>query len=264
MKASPVPSTLPSAAAADGGEATNVHTRILRLALGIEDSRRYWEHVDVTVPPAARATQAFEQRWFGGKSLGRVRYLIASFQVRYDAFPQALDALTRWRSMDAASRQVICHWHLQLSDPIYRRFADDLLTQRRSLAAAKVDRAAVLRWMKAEYPDKWGEATYVQFASKLLSAALEAGLVGKRDPRALPLPKVTDQALAYLLYLLRQILFDGSLGRNPYLTSVGIDEDLLATRARSLPGVRVHRMLHLADFQWDYPDLATWAREVVA
>jgi len=246
------------------GEATEAHTRILRLALGVEESRRYWEHVDPAVPPPARATQAFEQRWFGAKSLERVRYLLACFQVRYDVFPQALAVLARWRSMDAASRQVICHWHLQLSDPIYRRFSDDLLDRRRALPGAKVDRAAVLRWMKAEYPDKWGDATYVQFASKLLSAGLEAGLVTKRDPRGLTCPKVTDLALAYLMYLLRPLRFEGSLSSNPYLRSVGIDADLLAVRARALPGLTVHRMLGLVEIEWAHADLASWAREVLS
>lgn len=38
---------------------------------------------------------------------------------------------------------------------------------------------------KTEFPDCWSEATAVQFASKLLSAASEAGLVSpKRNPRA--------------------------------------------------------------------------------
>jgi hypothetical protein len=118
--------------------------------------------------------------------------------------------------------------------------------------------------VKSEYPDKWGEATCVQFASKLLSAALEAGLVSKRDPRALLFPKVPDRALAYLLYMLRGTQIAGSLADNPYLRSVGIDEGLLSSRARSLPGVMVHRMQHLVDFQWTHPDLATWAREVLS
>lgn len=269
---SPVPDHMPSAgglstgppSAARPAEATEVHTRILRLALGIEDSRRYWEHVDPSVPPTARGTPAFEQRWFGAKSLERVRYLIASFQVRYDAFPEALSALCRWRTMDTASRQVICHWHLQLSDPIYRRFSDGLLNLRRVLPGAKVDRDVVLRWVKTEYPDRWAEATCVQFASKLLSAALEAGLVSKRDPRTLLVPKVPDRALAYVLYLLRGTTIEGSLTSNPYLRSVGIDEDLLATRARTLPGVTVHRMQHLVDFEWTHPDLSSWACEVLS
>jgi hypothetical protein len=60
----------------------------------------------------------------------------------------------------------------------------------------RVDRNVTLRWVKNAYPDRWSEATYVQFASKLLSAASEAGLISpKRDPRSLLFPKVTDTAL---------------------------------------------------------------------
>ncbi|MBN2192581.1 MAG: DUF1819 family protein [Polyangiaceae bacterium] len=245
-------------------EATVVHTRILRLALAVEESRYYWEHVDPTVPAGSRTTVVFEQRWFGAKSLERVRYLLASFVPRYDAFPAALEVLRQWRAMDLSTRQVICHWHLQLSDPIYRGFTGSYLLQRRELVQPRVDRDAVLRWLKAEYPDKWSDSTAVQFASKLLSAALEAGLVSKRDPRTLTFPKVTDEALAYLLYLLREVRFEGTLTQNPYLTSVGLDEDLLAQRARSLPGVTLRRMMGLVEFEWAHPDLVAWAKESVS
>ncbi len=61
------------------GEATTVHTCLLRLALGIEDSRSYWEHVDPHVSIRERAELAFEQRWFGSKSLERVRRLLSNF-----------------------------------------------------------------------------------------------------------------------------------------------------------------------------------------
>lgn len=161
--------------------------------------------------------------------------------------------------MDLASRQAVCHWHLQLSDPIYRRFTSECLVQRRVAREPKVDRNAVLRWVKSEYPNRWSEATCVQFASKLLSAALEAGLVSRRDPRTLSFPPIPNQTLAYLLYLLREVKFEGSLTSNPYLVSVGIDADTLAQRARSLPGVKLRRMMGLVEFDWAYPDLASWA-----
>src|SRR5688572_22810458 len=103
-------------------ECTEIHTRLLRLALAVADSRSYWENVDPLVPVAQRPQMAFEQRWFGAKSLERVRYLIATFAERYDAYAEALAVLRRWRAMEPATRQVICHWHLQLSDPIYRLF----------------------------------------------------------------------------------------------------------------------------------------------
>ncbi|HOU91093.1 MAG TPA: hypothetical protein PLU22_08615 [Polyangiaceae bacterium] len=262
-KAKPTRSTAPPAAPTGPAEATEVHTGLLRLALAGGESRTYWAHVDPTVPPVERAVLAFEQRWFGAKTLDRVRYLMAAFALRYDAFPAALAVLRRWDGMDLVTRHVLCHWHLQLSDPLYRRFTSELLIQRRALHSPKVDRAAVLRWVKAEYAGRWSDSTLVQFASKLLSAALEAGLVTRRDPRSLTYPKVPDVALAYLLYLLREVRIEGSLTENPYLLSVGLDQELLALRGRALPGVSVRRMMHLVEFDWAYPDLATWAREVV-
>ena len=242
-------------------EATAIHTSILRLTLALEESRSYWQHGDPSVSVPEKTKIAFEQRWFGGKSLHRVQYILRSFASRYDAFPAALNVLGKWRSMDLSTRQVLCHWHLQLSDPIYRKFTGEYLIQRRDLHDPKVDRAAVLRWVKAEFPDKWSDSTCVQFASKLLSAALEAGLVSKRDPRTLLFPTVPDHALGYLLYLLRQTRIAGSLTSNPYLASVGLDSEGL--RARTLPGVSVRTMMGLVEFEWAYPNLEAWAREVL-
>jgi len=243
-------------------EATEVHTRILRLALGVEDSRSYWENVDPAVPLAERAMIAFEHRWFGSKSLERTRFLLASFADRYDPFPEALNVLRAWRAMDAGTRQMICHWHLQLSDPLYRRFTGQFLVERRALHSSSptLTRDVVLRWLKSDFPSRWGEATLVQFASKLLSAASEAGLVtAKRDPRALLLPKVSDLALAYLLHALRGIRFAGTLTENPYLGSVGLSEGFLEQRLRALPGITFRRMAHLTEIDWEADTLKAWA-----
>ncbi len=255
-----IPSHREGSRTARVSETTDVHTRILRLALGIEESRSYWEHVDPRVPVADRALMAFEQRWFGSKSLERVRFLLSNLGDRYDAYPAALGVLRRWRSMEAAERQVICHWHLQLSDPLYRRFTGQFLVERRALRDPKVDRYIALRWVKNEFPDRWSEATCVQFASKLLSAASEAGVISaKRDPRALLLPKVPDLALAYLLHLLRGLRFGGTLTENPYLASVDLVEGFLDQRLRALPGISFRRMGQLTEFEWQAPTLNAWA-----
>ena len=241
-------------------EATEIHTRILRLALGVEEARDYWEHIDVTIPAASRALVAFEQRWFGNKSLERVRFLLANLTDRFDPFPEALATLRRWRTIDAATRKMLCHWHLQLSDPIYRRFSGSFLLDRRSVREPMVDRDAALRWVKREFPDRWSETTCVQFASKLLSAASEAGLISaKRDPRTLLVPKVSDLALTYLVYLLRSIRFDGTLTDNPYLASVVLTNGLLDQRLRALPAITFRRMGQLTEFDWQYPSLTAWA-----
>ncbi len=209
------------------------------------------------MPPADRPLLAFEQRWFGGKSLERVRFLLSSFAKRYDAFPEAHAVLRRWCSMDAPTRRLVCHWHLQLSDPLYRRFTGQLLVERRGRPDPRIDRDIVLRWVKAEAPGRWAEATAIQIASKLLTAASQAGLVSPgRDPRLLLLPKVPDLALAYLLHLLRSVRFAGTLTENPEIASVGLFVD---QRLRTLPGVTFRRLGSVTELEWDAPSLTAWA-----
>ncbi len=245
-------------------EETEVHTRILRLALGVDEARAYWAHVDPAVPPGPRALQAFEQRWFGAKTLHRVKTLLPYLATRYDAFPEALDVLRHWRDMEPATRQVICHWHAQLSDPIYRRFTGELLIERRTQADPRVDRPAVARWVRQAFPGRWTETTVVQFASKLLSAGSEAGLVSpKRDPRALLFPKVPDLAIAYLMYLLRSVKHEGTMTENAYVASVGLGDGFLEQRLKTIPAVTLRRMGPLVEIEWAYPTLTAWAEALL-
>ena len=259
----PVGATAPASSepAPRRSEETAVHTRLLRLALGIEESRAYFTNVDPSVPAAERNALAFEQRWFGGKSSARVKSLLAYCSARYDAYPEALEVLRGWRTMDAATRQVVVHWHVQLTDPLYRRFTGTYLVDRRSGPRPTIDRDVVTQWVQSQ-PEgsRWAPATAVQFASKLLSAGSEAGLVSpKRDPRTLPLPKVTDLALGYLLHLLRGVEFEGTLFENVYLASVGLEGGALEQRLRALPGLTYRRMGNLHEVDWAAPDLTTWA-----
>ncbi len=40
-----------------------------------EECRAYWEHICPDTPSDQRAVVAFEERWFGSKSMARVREL---------------------------------------------------------------------------------------------------------------------------------------------------------------------------------------------
>jgi len=240
-------------------EVTAIHTGILRCTLAATESQSYWAHVDPTEPAERRNLRAFEERWFGSKSQARVRQLLANMSARFDAHPQALAALRGWRGMSPATRRVICHWHLQLHDPMYRRFTGELLVERHE-ASRTVDRDVVSRWVDAQGEGRWAAVTRIAFASKLLSAALEAGLVeGRRDPRALIFPRVDDDALAYLLRLLRTVEIAGSLLRNPYLASVGLTGSFLDQRLSALPDLTYSRVGDVIDLEWREPDLRAWA-----
>ncbi len=89
-------------------EATELHTRLLKTTLLVEESRAYWQRGGSVRDDQAIKT-AFENSWFGAKSLPRVEVIIRNMRVRYLAFPEALHALSRWRKMDPESRTLICH-----------------------------------------------------------------------------------------------------------------------------------------------------------
>jgi hypothetical protein len=238
-------------------ETTKPHTRILKCALEGEDARAYWKRCDGSTPPAPK--QAFDEYWFGARSLARVEVLIANFRHRFDAFPPALSVLHRWSEMSPDTRKLICHWHLQLADPIYRELTGDFFPSRHREDRREVNRDLIIRWI-SEHSTEWTMPTRIQFASKLLSAALAGGLVTtRRDPRRLAFPRVPDDALAYLLHLLRGVRFEGRLTDNPYLRSVGLDGAMLADRLRTIDGIELRRAGDLHDFTWAHADLASWA-----
>lgn len=244
-----------------GHEVHKLHTRLLKCALDVEGARAYWQRCEPGTN--ADAEQAFEEYWFGAKSLPRIRVLLSNFRARFDAFPAAFRVLHGWNTMKPDTRALIYHWHLQLSDPLYRAFTGEYLVQRRERLRPDVTRDLVAGWVADQGPGRWTTSTRIQFASKLLSAAYRAGLVtSNRDPRPLAFPRVGDDALTYLFYLLRAVEFEGTILDNPYLRSVGLDGFVLAERARKLSALSYRRQGEVVEFEWAYPDLESWAEGV--
>jgi hypothetical protein len=243
-------------------EATEIHTRILRCMLAADDCYAYWQRVDVRVPVEQRAARAFEQRWFGVKSEARVRTLIPNMVERFDAFPEALALLQSLGSVPAALRPFICHLHLQLSDPIYRRFAGEYLPERRAQGYSAVDRTIAANWVEGIAPERWSAITSLKFASNMLSAAAEAGVLkGRKDPRKLTIAPVPDAAVGYALYLLRTVEFAGTLSDNPYLRSIGIDAGLFPLAMARVPGIGYRMLGGVHEVDWRYPSLTAWGTE---
>lgn len=239
-------------------EVTAVHTRLLKCALEVEDARAYWSHAGDAKPVTAQ--RAFDEYWFGARSLSRIEVLLTNMRARFDAFPGAFLALSRWCRMAPDTRRLVCHWHLQLADPLYRLFTGCFLRERREREPREITRSVVVSWVGAQDRGRWTMATRIQFASKLLSAAFSAGLIASnRDPRPLAIPRVPDDALEYLMYVLREVSFEGTLLDNHYVASVGLVGADLEARLASLPGMCFRRQGDLIDFGWRHASLAAWA-----
>jgi hypothetical protein len=240
-------------------EVTVAHTRILRTTLATDDCYAYWQKVDFGVPPPQRARVAFEERWFGLKSDARVRTLMGDMLERFDAFPEALQLLHELRTIPAALRPWICHLHTALADPIYRQFAGEFLPGRRALGYTNVAREHVARWVNELYPERWAGVTATKFGSNLLATAFEVGLLSeRRDPRPLAVVTAPEVAIAYALYVLRDVAFQGSLTDNLYLRGMGVGTDAFRFMAARMPGVRFVELGGVAELTFSEPTLLAW------
>lgn len=244
------------------GEETKFHTRIQKCTLEVEHSRAYWKHCR-EVECVVSIKDAFEKATFGTRTFPRVKTVISDMRHRFDAFPFALDALKRWPAMAPEDRVLICHWHMQLADPLYRSFTGNLLVERHLGPRGSVDRDLVVNWIENIVPGRWQLITRINIASKLLTSAMSVGLLeSKRDPRTIRFPRVSDIALTYVLYLLRPIHFVGTLVENPYLASVGFDFESLVARLRTLSAIQFSRQGSLVDFGWLFDSLESWAESI--
>ncbi len=193
------------------------HTGLLRLGLAVEASKVFWRRF-LDVPQEFALSTAIEENWFPNSSESRARLLLTQLRQR---FPRTcLEKIRSWDPQDHACCQVVCHWHLQLSDPLYRDFTSLFLLQQWSTPNTTVKQEAVLAWVDdlAMVAD-WATNTRRRLASGLLSAATEAGLCSKTEAseRALQLPSLSRESLNYLRQLAQEHAFDPG----PYLLSVG-------------------------------------------
>lgn len=241
-------------------EVTKIHTQIMKCDLILEESRTYWRHYTAGRPLDQEAQVAFHSYWFGSCNMRWVRLLLSNLHARFVAYPFSLPVLQQWRDITLEEQRLICHWHLQLSDPMYRRFTSELLPSRMIFHPPTITRDHVIRWIGEFSGDRWAPSSLKQIASKLLSCSRDVGLTeGTKDPRPLRYPRISRKALTYLLYLLRQIDFEGSLLENPYLRSVGLEGPILEREILACDAIILRRMGDVVEFEWRYPTLESWA-----
>ena len=153
-------------------EEDRLHTRVLKCTLESANSRIFW--VESAAQQPMQAEVAFEAGWFGHRSLTRLRELLTNLRARYEAFPSALQVLHRWQGMGGDTQKLICHWHLQLSDPLYRQFSGAFLPERLLQGHPTISKQQVVTWLGEAGGGRWSGSTRLQLASKLLSTAHSA------------------------------------------------------------------------------------------
>jgi len=232
---------------------------MMKCTLEVDPSRSYWTACAENSGCVSKE-YAFGASLFGSKSFLRVERLMADMRHRYDTFPFALAVLGQWHPMDLSDQSLICHWHTQLADPIYRRFTGEYLVERYYGPTGTVDNDLITRWIDTVVPGRWQIATRKKIASKMLTSALTAGIISSnRNPRLISFPKVSDRALSYLMFVLKEIEYDGTAISNLYLASVGLDSEEAIRRLRNIKNLGFRRQGSLVNFEWQYKSMMDWA-----
>ena len=240
-------------------EADEPHTRMMKCTLEVEPSRSYWEACAANGGPISKE-QAFEKAVFGSKTFLRIDRLMADMRHRYDEYSFALEVLGKWHPMELSDRVLICHWHTQLVDPIYRKFTGEYLVERYYGPSGTIDNDLTSRWIEVAVPGRWQIPTRKKIASKMLTSAQTAGIVSSnRNLKTIEFPRVSDLALTYLMYLLKEITYTGTAINNPYLASVGIDSEEAIRRLRKIEHLGFCRQGGLISFEWQYSTMLDWA-----
>lgn len=243
-------------------ETVEAHTRMMKCTLEVEPSRSYWKACATNGGPISKE-QAFENAVFGSKTYLRIERLMADMRHRYDDFPFALEVLGKWSHMELSDRVLICHWHTQLVDPIYRKFTGEYLVERYFGPSGTVDNDLAYHWIEVEVPGRWQIPTRKKIASKMLTSAQTAGIVSpNRNLKTIKFPRVSDLALTYLMYLLKEISYAGTAINNPYLASVGIDSEEAIRRLRKIQHLGFCRQGELISFEWHYSNMLDWATAI--
>lgn len=199
------------------------HTGLLRLGLAVAQSATFWRKASDDLPLKELQNLALSQDWFN-VSEARTKYLVGQLQKRFP-FP-VRQALKFGRDLERRQCQLVCHWHLQLTDPVYRRFTSEYLLSRWTSPTTTIDLEGSEKWVKSlPMTCDWKSVTARRMASGLLSAATDAGLCsgsGKGE-RSLRLPTVSDADIEYLKTILKAA---GALAElDLYLNSVGCSQE---------------------------------------
>lgn len=205
--------------------ATSEHTGLLRMGLEVKASMLFWKRAEAGENPKERRQRALHEGWFPSLSEARLRYLLGELEKRFHG--PALDALKIWKPEAERQAPLVCHWHLQWSDPLYRDFSSGYLVGLWAQPERGITVAGVEGWLEQRGSHSgWSPSTRRRLASGLLAAASQAGfLQGNGRQRDLRTVTADGPSLAYLRALVRnqdgadrlaeEILLSGTVAESP-------------------------------------------------
>ena len=206
---------------------TKEHTTMIRMAARINESKIYVQNYSESSTQTELKKAAWDESWFGflGDSIFAV--LISGLYNRFGQFPKLISVLKEWinAEMEHYDFNLVCHLHIQLTDPYYRWLTGEYLPERLDAGLGSFN-ADLIQPNFVAYSTKELKAnTFRRLLSNLLSSAVECGLLSGKAQRQFETPIVSTKFFGYLVYTLQEFNFPMSdLRESPYIKSICNDQ----------------------------------------
>jgi hypothetical protein len=173
------------------------------MGLEVAASRAFWLRAKPDESARQRLDRARSEAWFADVSEARLRYMLLELSKRFSS--GCLEALVRWLPEPETQGPLVCHWHLQVSDPLYRDFTSGYLV-RAWAGSGVVTVSQVEDWLTQRgQHSQWSPSTRRRLASGLLAAASDAGFLKGKGRTKVPHAVTVDaECQAYLADLLER------------------------------------------------------------
>jgi hypothetical protein len=199
------------------------HLTMVNLPARIRETKAYIQNYSEKMTRSELKKIAWDEAWFGFLGDRIFSVLISGLYNRFGQFPKLISVLKDWidNGIEHYDFNLVCHLHIQLTDPYYRWLTGEYLPERLGAGLGSFN-AEIIQPDFISYSTKELKAnTFRRLLSNLLRSAVECGLLSGKEHRHFETPIVSTRFFGYLVYTLQEFNFPMSdLCDSPYIKSI--------------------------------------------
>ena len=227
---------------------TTEHTTMIRMAGRISESKTYIQNFSEGLTNKALKEAAWNENWFGFMGDSIFSCMMTGLFRRFGEYPKLTKILQQWidAGIEHYDFRLICHLHIQLSDPYYRWLTGEYLPDREQSNLGEFNADLIHVDFAKQSTKELKANTSQRLLKNLIRSADECGLLSGTVNKKIECPIVSTKFFAYIIYVLQEFSFPMSeLPESPYIKSVCHDEEKL--KRLLIEGQR----LGWWEFNWD-------------
>lgn len=204
-------------------------TLIMKVGARLDETRIFLRNVDLLDDLKLQKEKVWNEQWFGFLSEEMTERLVYANYQRFTQFPDLIQVIKNWmnKGLENHDFKLICHFHIQLSDPFYRWATGDYFYERYKDGFDDISSPILTKKLEEQFKNLKTLTTqsYNRISRGILSSARDTGILKGKADKSFNTPLVSIEFLGYVIYSLQKFDFPFSeLPNSPYIKSILKDE----------------------------------------